>query len=30
MSQTVKEAIFIFAVLLILFGFKFSVEGLLE
>lgn len=30
MNQTVKEGVFLFALLLILFGFKFSLEGILE
>ena len=29
-SQTAKEAVFLFAVVLLLVGFKFSVEGLIE
>lgn len=29
-SDTAKEAAFLFAVVLLLFGFKFSLEGLLE
>lgn len=29
-NQTVKEAAFLFAIVLLLVGFKFSVEGLLE